>query len=232
MSETEAESFLEQLSHSARQALKQMNVTQSFAAGEMIITQDDLSDSAYVVLKGLAQATIFSAEGKMVAFRDVGMGEIFGELAAIDGQPRSACILAVSDVMVGILTREQVAQLITTEPDFAWALLRHLAVQSRAMTERIFEFSTMLVRERLAHELLRLADASNTRQGLAVIAPAPTHYDLAVRISTHREAVSREMSRWSKMGLVVRDGPRLSLCDIAKLREVEGIFDRGLDSMA
>jgi len=92
------------------------------------------------------------------------------------------------------------------------------AQQSRLMTERIFEFSTMLVRDRLVHELVRIADDNLAGDGTAVIDPAPTHYDLAARISTHREAVSREMSRLTKLGLISKTGRRLAVHDIAGLR--------------
>lgn len=218
-------SFLDEMSKEGREALERMMFTQHFHDGEIVIAQQDLSTSVYLVLRGAARATIFSADGKMVAYRDVPEGHIFGELAAIDGRPRAASIVAVGDLLVGVLSRDQFSDLIAIVPEFTWTLLRHFAVQTRAMTERIFEYSTMLVRERLVHELLRLADATDKRDGAAVISPAPTHYDLAIRISTHREAVSREMSRWSKMGLLVREGHTLSLRDIGKLREVEGLHD-------
>ena len=66
------------------------------------------------------------------------------------------------------------------------------------MTERVYEFSTLVVRKRLIRELLRLAEDNEQREGSASISPAPTHFDLAARISTHREAVSREMSALAK----------------------------------
>ena len=195
----------------------------SFRNGEIVIAHQEPSAAAYIVLGGQARATIFSVEGKMVAYRDIDQGEIFGELAAIDGMPRSANIVAIGDLTVGILAPERFAELVDTAPDFAWALLRHFAAQSRRMTERIFEFSTMVVRDRLVHELLRLADSTLTQAGAAEIAPAPTHFELAARISTHREAVSREMSRLGKLGLVVKEKGRLVLPDIAGLRQSETI---------
>ena len=224
MSDTQDQprTFTAFLSDQAQAALDRLSVSQRFAAGEMILAEEDTSTSVYVVQEGQARAILYSEDGRMVSYRDIGVGEIFGELAAIDGHPRSASISAVDDLTVGVLTHEHFSELIATAPDFTWALLRHLASQTRTMTERIFEFSTMIVRQRLVHELLRLAGASNRDEGAGVIAPIPTHYDLAVRISTHREAVSREMSQWSKQGIVRRDGRQLLLTDIAKLRQYLG----------
>lgn len=198
----------------------------TYRDGEIVIAHEDLTASAYFVLHGTARATIFSADGKMVAYRDIADGEIFGEMAAVDNMPRSANIVAVGDLTVGIVTAEQFAGLVRTAPDFTWALLQHFTAQTRRMTERIFEFSTMVVRDRLVHELLRLADATLTFEGASEIAPAPTHFDLATRISTHREAVSREMSRLNKLGLVVKERGRLRLPDLARLRESETIRAR------
>ena len=211
--------FTALLSEEAKAALDRMSSSQRFSAGEMILDEEDTSTSVYLVKEGKARAILYSEDGKMVSFRDIGVGEIFGELAAIDGQPRSASISAVDDLTVGVLTHDQFAKLIETAPDFTWALLRHLASQARTMTERIFEFSTMVVRRRLVHELLRLADASDRNEGAAIITPALTGLDLAVRISTHREAVSRVLSQWDKQGIIVREGGQLLLTDIARLRQ-------------
>ena len=222
--------FVDRLSPEGRDALERVMVVRSFRDGEVVIAQEEASASVYVVVSGLARATIFSPDGKMVAYRDIGDGELFGELAAIDGMPRSANIEAIGDLKVGILAAEQFADLVRSAPDFTWALLQHFSAQSRRMTERIFEFSTMVVRDRLVHELLRLADAGLTHEGASEIVPAPTHFDLATRISTHREAVSREMSRLNKLGLVVKSRGRLVLPDLARLRESETILTRnGID---
>ena len=215
--------FVQRLSEAGRTALEQLLVRRRFGPGEMVIAHGDQSANVYFVLSGSARATVFADDGKMVAYRDMQPGDIFGELAAIDSQPRSASVVAIDALEVGTVTPEQFIGLTETAPDFTRALLSHLATQSRSMTERIFEFSTMIVRERLAHELLRLAGANGRDDGSAVITAAPTHFDLAARISTHREAVSREMSRLGKLNLIKRDGRRLILQDIAALRDIEGI---------
>lgn len=228
MSETASKhaSFVLRLSSEGRQALEQVMVVRTYRDGDLVIAHEDESTSAYIVLRGTARATIFSADGKMVAYRDISDGEIFGEMAAIDHMPRSANIVAIGDLSVGVVSADRFAELVRSAPDFTWALLQHFTAQARRMTERIFEFSTMLVRDRLVHELLRLAEASPAPHGTREITPAPTHFDLAARISTHREAVSREMSRLTKLGLVVRERRRLVLPDPDRLRESETIRDR------
>jgi hypothetical protein len=88
------------------------------------------------------------------------------------------------------------------------------------MTDRVFEFSTLVVRKRLILELLRRAEEIEPLNGQVSISPAPTHFELAARISTHREAVSREMSVLAKKGLIERRGGRLILHDLAVLERL------------
>jgi CRP-like cAMP-binding protein len=154
-----------------------------------------------------------------VAYRDLDYGQLFGELAAIDGRERSASVMALEPVRLARLSEAAFRELVDDRPNIRWALLHHLSTQLRRITERVFEFSTLVVRKRLVRELLRLA--SDNRQGnCAMISPAPSHAELAARISTHREAVSREMSALAKQKLVERRGRLILLRDAAALTKV------------
>jgi CRP-like cAMP-binding protein len=143
---------------------------------------------------------------------------MFGELAAIDGEPRSASVLALKSALIGRLSQAAFEDLVDNHRSFAWTLLAHLSSMVRDMTGRIFEYSTLPVRERLVLELLRLADSDAIDSNKAVISPAPTHFDLAARISTHREAVSREMSALAKQGLLEKRAGILQLHNIGALK--------------
>ena len=90
------------------------------------------------------------------------------------------------------------------------------------MTDRVFEYSTLVVRERVICELLRRADEAGRLEGAATIIPMPTHGELASAISTHREAVSREMSDLAKRGLIARRGASLVLKDRVTLEALSG----------
>jgi hypothetical protein len=90
------------------------------------------------------------------------------------------------------------------------------------MTERVFEVSTLVVRKRLILELLRRAEEIEPIDGEISINPAPTHFELAAKISTHREAVSREMSTLAKRGLIEKLGSRLMLHDVEALEMLAG----------
>lgn len=212
--------FLDRLSAEERDAVESYLVTRIYHRDATIISHLDESRDVFFVLEGRARAKIYSLHGKVVDYRDIHPGGIFGELAAVDGLPRSASVVALDRVKIGCLSEADFCNLVESRPAFAWAMMRHFSKQVRRMTERIFEFSTLVVRERLILELLRQADAAGIEQGRAEIHPAPTHFELAARISSHREAVSREMSVLAKEGLVEKRDGALFLENTGRLRDM------------
>jgi predicted transcriptional regulator len=96
---------------------------------------------------------------------------------------------------------------------------RHVTADVRRLSERVYEFSTLAVQNRIHAELLRLASQTDRSKVAVVLSPAPSLSDIADRISTHREAVSRELSRLSAIGLLRREAGNLWIEDVPKLRE-------------
>ena len=90
----------------------------------------------------------------------------------------------------------------------------------RQLMSRAFEFGTLVVRERVLVELLRVAESAPHGSGEIILSPAPTHEEIASRISTHREAVTKELSRLERLGLIARDGRALRIKDLTSLRNL------------
>lgn len=210
------EPFLQSLTTEDRDRLFRIGRRRRYAAGEEIIARDQADRDVYVMLKGRAQVTIFSAEGKAVAYREVEEGDMFGELSAIDGGLRSASAIARGEAELVRVEPAEFLRMLDASPAFSRAVMIHLCAIVRRTTERILEFSTLLVRQRLGRELLRLARPTGDDEA-AEIRPAPTHFDLAARISTHREAVSREMSRLAKRELIQRRRGALHIPSLPRL---------------
>jgi CRP-like cAMP-binding protein len=217
---SEPETFLANLGNADREALTARWSIRKFADGETILAHDEDSSDVFFVLDGRARATVFSEDGRTVAYRDIETGGIFGELSAIDGRARSATVVALDKVSAARLPQKVFRELVESRPTFAWALLNHLSRQVRRLSERVYEFSTLAVRDRLIRELLRLAEGGGREGDTVLIAPAPTHFELSAKISTHREAVSREMSALAKKGLVEKRAGSLVLLDLDSLREL------------
>lgn len=188
--------------------------------GQTLIGRGAQSTDVYFVLEGTLGVVLYSAQGREVIIRSLGPGETFGELAAIDGLPRSASIVAETDARVAALAQQDFLACVENCPSAAMWLARLLAGKVRSMTEKVFELSALNVRARVHCELLRLARDAEVRNGEARLTPAPTHAEIANRIGTHREAVTREMQALAK-DKVIRHGrrtlefidlPRLELC--------------------
>ena len=188
-------------------------------SGEQILSFQDQSTNILFLLSGKARAVIYSSEGKAVVFRDLTAGTMFGEIAAIDRGPRSASVEALEPCTVASLSAEKFERLILEEPSVALAALQHLTANVRRLSERVYEFSTLLVQNRVQAELLRLA-GEVSGQDKVVLSPAPSLSDIAARISTHREAVSRELSRLAATGLLRREGADLTITSVSKLAQL------------
>lgn len=217
---SDQDTFLSALGADDRDALAERWSKRKFVGNETIVAHDEGGSDIFFVLEGRARATVFSEDGRPVAYRDIRPGGIFGELAGIDGKARSATVVALEAVNAARLTQAAFRELVGSRPAFAWALLNHLSEQIRRLSERVYEFSNLAVRGRLIRELLRLAEGGCQSANGVSIVPAPTHFELSARISTHREAVSREMSALAKKRLIVKRSGALVLLDVAALREL------------
>jgi CRP-like cAMP-binding protein len=183
---------------------------------EIIAASDETADVFFLVA-GVVTARMYSATGQAVDFRDIPAGEMFGEVAAIDGGARSATIETRTAATIARLSRQRFWVLIDTEPEFRRAVLGRLTAMVRTLSDRVVEFSTLKVRGRLHAELIRLSKADGTATGF--IEKLPTHSELARRISTHREAVTREIAALRRSRAVVSEERGLRI-DVARLRQL------------
>lgn len=190
----------------------------NFESGQLIIGHQDPSRDVVFLVSGKARVSVYAASGRQVSFRDINPPGLFGELAAIDGRPRSASIEALDRCAAMFMPQSQFLRMVNEHPAIALSVMSHLAGLVRSLTDRVVEFSTLAVRGRIHAELIRLAEAVEGSAGEPVISPAPTHLDIANRISTHREAVTRELNRLEDMGVVVKEGRTLRIRDLQTLR--------------
>jgi len=186
--------------------------------GQILLTAGARSSEVYFVLDGRLQVALFSLNGREVILREMGKGAVFGEIAAIDQQPRSASITALSDCALTVVPASVFCETVTTMPEAALWLARRLTAQVRDLTEKVFELNALTMRDRLYCELLRLGEESRRATGDTIIEPSPTHADLASRIGSHREAVTREMRYLVQSGLVRQERRRITMLDIPRLR--------------
>ena len=191
-----------------------------YQPGEPILGYQNSSDNVFFITEGEARVTIYSLSGKAVSFRELSAGEMFGEFPAIDEGPRSASVEAKTECLVAYMPAAEFRDLLRKEWAVTQALLRKLVMTIRSLTTRVYEFSTLAVNNRIQAELLRLASLASQGGDSARIAPAPTHVEIASRVSSHREAVTRELNRLSRIGLIERRGGTLLVKDLDRLAKM------------
>ena len=189
------------------------------AKGRTLVEKGSRSTDVFFLLEGRAKVLLYSANGKEVSVHDVGPGDMFGEIAILDGEPRSASIVASSDLVVVAMQAKDFMTLIDNAPAAGVWLARALASSVRRLTEKVFELSALNVQARIHCELLRLAQKGERRDGSIEVRPAPTHAELANRIGTHREAVTRELRVLSKGGVIRYARHSLLILDLARLQQ-------------
>ena len=208
------------LDKDARASIARYCHTLRYPAQHAIVCNQDDSDDVYFVISGKVRATLFSRAGKEVSFRDMGAGEMFGDLSAIDGRPRCANVITLEESVVLNMRSVAFRDVLRDHPQVAFAVLCGLTELVRHLSDRVVEFSTLGVNNRIHAELLRLAKEYPHDHGRVEITRPPTHADIASRVSTRREAVTKELSRLSDAGLIERHGKSLVVRDLGRLERM------------
>lgn len=189
----------------------------TYRAGQSVISRESKDRDVYLVVSGTVRVTSYAISGRQTTFRDVGEGDSFGELAAIDGSPRSADVVAVTEALLASMNPGVFRNLLHDKPAIAERVLARMCGLVRQLSERLVDLSTLDVQTRLNGELLKLARAGRIHGNVATIDPAPKHADLAGQVSTYREQVTRELSALAKVGILERAGRALVVRDLARL---------------
>jgi CRP/FNR family transcriptional regulator, cyclic AMP receptor protein len=185
-----------------------------YRAHQVILGHRDDSREVFCIVRGQVRVTFFAECGREVSFRDLPAGEMFGELSAIDGLPRSCTVVALTEAMVAVMPARVFWDLLRAYESVNAGILRRLTRLVRSLSHRVVESSTLTVRKRVQAELLRLARETAPGQKCAVIFPAPTHAELASRVSTHREAVTRGLGELARAGIIEKRGGTLVIRDV------------------
>ena len=211
--------LLDGLPQGARERYEHACLWRRYKPDEQII--DKMSDSrdVFFVVEGSVRIVNFSLSGREVSFGDLHAGEFFGELAAIDGKPRSASAVATSNTLLALMPAEVFRTMLTEHPAQALAIMRRLATIVRVATGRIMDLSTLGAYDRVCAELLRMARPVLKPDGTARIQPIPIHSDIASRVSTARETVARVLSDLQRQGLINRESDALVVRNFTRLEQ-------------
>ena len=208
------------LSESALEDLSKRCRWHKYQPNEQVIDRFSDSRDLYLIVKGRVRVVNYSVTGREVTFDEREEGEYFGELAALDGEPRSANVIALNELNVACLPQEAFNRLLLEHPQVTLKILNGLAKIVRASNKRIMDLSTVGANNRVHAEILRLALPGVRTDNTAIVSPFPIHGDIASRVSTTRETVNRVFSDLSRRGIVKRSKSNLVILDLIRLRKM------------
>lgn len=194
-----------------------------FDPEEVLVDFDEPSTDVYFLLSGEVRVLMRTASGKEVILHEMKPGDLFGELAALDGVPRSANVTALTRGEACVMPASVFKKMLFSHQPVAERLFCLMASRIRELNARFMEQTVLDLRHRLYSELLRLSSPRQDKSGERVITPPPFHHIVAARIGCRREQITREFTMLTQEGLIERTRGALILRqpDVLKERVAE-----------
>jgi CRP/FNR family cyclic AMP-dependent transcriptional regulator len=191
-----------------------------FQKGETILQRDEPGDCLYVIHEGKVRIELPSHDGPPVVLRVLERGEFFGELALLDGKPRSASAVAMETTRTLELRRDDFQEFLRISPQAAIYILAQLAERLRQTSETLCETVFYDTAARMARRLLALAEAEG-KPGLrgVTLAREISHDELAELVGSTAERVRQELDSLEQDQIIATQGNRITVLSPVLLRE-------------
>lgn len=189
----------------------------SFSPGNVIVERGEPDKSVYFITCGRVHVLNYSSSGRAVTYASVAEGEMFGEMAAIDGLPRSAWVCAITDCKLIKIKEGTFVGFLRNNPNFAMAVLRKLSSNLRELDKRLINILSLGAEQRACIEIIRMAEPDPEAPGRYCVVEMPTHSNFANLIGSSRETVSRILSRLKTDRLITFSNRGLEISDRKKL---------------
>ena len=200
------------LSPSDLNKIAERMVLRAFTKGQMILLEDDLGQTFFVIAGGSVKITRLSDDGREVILAMLGESDFFGEMSLLDGAGRSANVVALEASEVLTLARNDFLEILQDYPKISISLLEELTQRIRKSDQQIESLSLSDVEQRIGITLIRLAEELGTiKRGSVKIKDLPYQQDIANMAGTSRETVSRTFKLLEEKGLVTREGRKLTI---------------------
>ena len=207
-------SIFSDLSDSDLSSILDKMVQHTFKKGQIILMEDRIGKHCFFLTHGRVKITRLSSDGREVILALLGKGEFFGEMSLLDGEARSANVVALERTEALPLNVADFMNTLEIYPKVAINLLCELAVRLRKSDEQIANLSLSDAERRIAVSLIRLAEEQGTiHHGHVTIDPLPYQQDIANMAGTSRETVSRIYGLLTEDGYIHRDGRKLVIPD-------------------
>jgi CRP-like cAMP-binding protein len=195
-------------------AVATVSILRHYDTGEVVFREGDEGDTCYIVRSGLARAIRQHSDGRSITLSHFSAGDIFGELAMFDDEPRSATVDVIEDTEVIGIPGRDMQRLMREHPEIAVKLIAALAKRLRATNERLARQSFQTVQSRVAAVLAQMvAAARDGNQGESDVVITLTQADLAKLAGSSRESASRFLAALERAGVITQGRGRLTVHD-------------------
>ncbi|MCH2650744.1 MAG: Crp/Fnr family transcriptional regulator, partial [Candidatus Marinimicrobia bacterium] len=185
-------------------------IARHYESGKFIFLEDSEGEQCFFVVQGSVKVTRLSKDGREVILAMLNEGEFFGEMALLDGESRSANVIALEETEVLTLNREDFLVVLHDYPQIAIQLLKEMAHRLRKSDRQIASLSLSDAEKRIALCIIRFADEQGViRRGQVNISKVPIQQDIANMAGTSRETVSRAINLLEKEHFIKRQGREL-----------------------
>ena len=189
-------------------------IARHYESGKFIFLEDSEGEQCFFVVQGSVKVTRLSKDGREVILAMLNEGEFFGEMALLDGESRSANVIALEETEVLTLNREDFMVVLHDYPQIAIQLLKEMAHRLRKSDRHIASLSLSDAEKRIALCIIRFADEQGViKRGQVSIPKVPIQQDIANMAGTSRETVSRAINLLEKEHFIKRQGRELLILD-------------------
>ncbi len=206
-----------ELSEEDVEAFAELVQVRRYPRNSFIVNQHDRGGCMYLLVSGRVKVTLVSPDGKELALNYLEAPSHFGEMSLVDAEPRSADVIATTDVECLALEGKDLAAAIRIQPKLAVSLIATLSNRLRQTIGRLEDMAFHDATHRVMRVVLNVATARYESHGVPVI-QGLTHYDIATLAGTSRETASRIISTLAREGIVASKGRRI-VVDLFGLRE-------------
>ena len=198
-------------------------VPKTYDVGQVIILEESEGDDCFFVTEGSVKITQLSKDGREVILAILNEGEVFGEMALLDGDLRSANVIALEKTDALTLKRKDFIDSLKKYPQIAIQLLKEMAHRLRESDRQITSLSLSDAEKRIALSLLRISDEQGViKKGKVIISKPPIQQDIANMAGTSRETVSRTLKILEDERFIDRNGHELVIIDYKRFKEEFG----------
>jgi CRP-like cAMP-binding protein len=214
--------FFSKIGPDAISKIAALCTTRSLRDGELLFARGDPGDALYGVRRGQIAISRTTGSGRQLTLSILGPGDIFGEIAILDGQPRSADAAASGPAELFVIRRNDFQDLLRRQPEITFRIVELLCERLRSSSERLEEASFLPLKPRLARRLLKHSEDFGS--DIAI-----TQEDLSILVGAGRETVNRQLQKWQKSGILRLGRARVVILDPVRLEQEAAEADAASD---